>query len=154
MNVLDFDDDDFPSTIRGSPWFSSISKMVIGSPINTVRKPSSTPKLAFCLSSRLIAQSNLTYLSFIFPISSSFFGKVKYYSADSCAANVKASHNRLHRHGASSGNTSGTAKRNRRQAGYRQNRKQPVTPEGVSRVFSHKCLEFNGFWKRFLLGWG
>lgn len=32
--------------------------------------------------------------------------------------------------------------------------KQPVTPEGASRVFSHKCLEFNGLWKRFLLDWG
>lgn len=154
MNVLDFDDDDFPSTIRGSPWFSSISKMVIGSPINTVRKPSSTPKLAFCLSSRLMAQSNLTYLSFIFPISSSFFGKVKYYSADSCAANVKASHYRLHRHGASFGKTGGTAKRDRRQAGYRQNRKQPVTLEGASRMLLYKCLKFSSLWKMLLLDWG
>lgn len=32
--------------------------------------------------------------------------------------------------------------------------KQPVTPEGASRVFSHKCLEFNDLWKRFLLDWG
>ena len=32
--------------------------------------------------------------------------------------------------------------------------KQPVTPEGASRVLSHKCLEFNGLWKRFLLDWG
>ena len=36
----------------------------IGSPSNTVRKPSSTPKLALLRSKRFTAQSNRIYLSF------------------------------------------------------------------------------------------
>lgn len=75
--ILDLDKDDISLCVlslestrlnlsSASCWFpslSNISSILICSPKNTVRKPSSTPKFAFCRSRRLMAQSKRIYRS-------------------------------------------------------------------------------------------